>query len=182
MIGPRLFRIEGRRRGRSHPRRILALALAGLVSLGLAELGRAAPGLVWNATASVPIGLYRVSHPDPLRRGDLVLIRLPDPVRRLAAERGYLPDTVPLVKPVGAIPGDLICADRDVITVNGRPVVLRLRQDHLGRPLPGWSGCHRLDAAQFLPLSPVADSFDGRYFGPLPRGSILGRLVPLWTE
>jgi hypothetical protein len=26
----------------------------------------------------------------------------------------------------------------------------------------------------------AADSFDGRYFGPLPRASIFGRAVPLW--
>ncbi len=25
------------------------------------------------------------------------------------------------------------------------------------------------------------DSLDGRYFGPLPAASILGRAVPLWT-
>ena len=26
-----------------------------------------------------------------------------------------------------------------------------------------------------------ADSLDGRYFGPLPAASILGRAVPIWT-
>ena len=25
-------------------------------------------------------------------------------------------------------------------------------------------------------------SFDGRYFGPLPASSIVGRAVPLWTR
>ncbi len=25
------------------------------------------------------------------------------------------------------------------------------------------------------------DSLDGRYFGPLPATSILGRAIPLWT-
>ena len=27
-----------------------------------------------------------------------------------------------------------------------------------------------------------ADSLDGRYFGPLPVKSIIGRAVPLWTD
>lgn len=26
-----------------------------------------------------------------------------------------------------------------------------------------------------------ADSFDGRYFGPLPASSVIGRAIPLWT-
>ena len=28
----------------------------------------------------------------------------------------------------------------------------------------------------------VPDSLDGRYFGPLPASSIIGRAVPLWTD
>jgi type IV secretory pathway protease TraF len=28
----------------------------------------------------------------------------------------------------------------------------------------------------------VADSFDGRYFGPVTTAAIVGRLVPLWVE
>jgi type IV secretory pathway protease TraF len=27
-----------------------------------------------------------------------------------------------------------------------------------------------------------ANSLDGRYFGPLPAASIVGRAIPLWTE
>ncbi|NJO35955.1 MAG: S26 family signal peptidase, partial [Rhodospirillales bacterium] len=34
----------------------------------------------------------------------------------------------------------------------------------------------------FLLMEGVADSFDGRYFGPVPTASIIGRLAPLWTE
>ena len=25
------------------------------------------------------------------------------------------------------------------------------------------------------------DSYDGRYFGPLPAASIIGRAIPVWT-
>ncbi|CCG42294.1 conjugative transfer signal peptidase TraF [Magnetospirillum molischianum] len=183
MIGPRLFRIGGRRRGQCRPRRILALALAGLVCLGLAKLGRTAPGLVWNNTASAPIGLYRLMPSSPIHRGDRVLARLPDPMRRLAAERGYLPETVPLVKTVGGVSGDLICAEGDTILVNGQPVAIRLRQDRWDRSLPTWTGCRHLDADMvFLLTGDVATSFDGRYFGPIPRSNVLGLLVPLWTE
>ena len=27
-----------------------------------------------------------------------------------------------------------------------------------------------------------ADSLDGRYFGPLPDATIIGRALPLWTD
>ena len=34
----------------------------------------------------------------------------------------------------------------------------------------------------FLMNPGVPDSLDGRYFGPLPASSIIGRAVPLWTD
>jgi len=79
--------------------------------------------------------------------------------------------------------GDVVCAFGDAISIDGRPIATRLRRDRMGRPLPGWSGCRRLgDGEVFLLMEGVADSFDGRYFGPVPASSIIGRLVPLWTE
>ena len=182
MIERFLTRAKRRRRGRRRPRAVLALALLGLGLIGLATLARPAPWLVWNASASAPIGLYRVLPGKPVR-GDLVLVRTPDSVRQLAAERGYLPQNVPLVKRVAAAGGDVVCAADDVISVNGRVVAERLARDRLGRPLPSWSGCHLLDGGEaFLLMEGVSDSFDGRYFGPVPTAAIIGRLVPLWVE
>jgi len=28
----------------------------------------------------------------------------------------------------------------------------------------------------------VPDSLDGRYFGPIPTSSVIGRALPLWTD
>jgi conjugative transfer signal peptidase TraF len=104
-------------------------------------------------------------------------------MRQLAAERGYLPQNVPLVKRVAAASDDIVCAAGDAISINGRVVAERLARDRLGRPLPTWSGCHLLDGAEaFLLMEGVSDSFDGRYFGPVPTADIIGRLVPLWVE
>ena len=180
MIGRILTRTK--RRGRRRPRAVLALALLGLGLIGLAVLARPAPRLVWNASASAPVGLYRVL-PGNAARGDLVLVRTPDSMRQLAAERGYLPQNVPLVKRVAAASGDIVCAAGDAISINGRVVAERLARDRLARPLPTWSGCHVLDGAEaFLLMEGVSDSFDGRYFGPVPTADIIGRLVPLWVE
>lgn len=171
-----------RRRGRRRPRAVLALALLGLGLIGLASLARPAPCLVWNASASAPIGLYRVLQGDAVR-GDLVLVRTPNSVRQLAAERGYLPSNVPLVKRVTALDGDLVCGAGDAISVNGHVVAERLARDRLGRPLPTWSGCYLLSGDEaFLLMEGVSDSFDGRYFGSVPTAAIIGRLAPLWTE
>jgi conjugative transfer signal peptidase TraF len=182
MIERPFRRAQRRRRGRRRPRTVLAFTLFGLGLIGLATLARQAPWLIWNASASAPVGLYRVL-PGNAVRGDLVLVRTPSPVRQLAAERGYLPQNVPLVKRVAALGGDIVCAAGDVISINGRAVAQRLARDRLGRPLPGWTGCQTLDPDDvFLLMENVAGSFDGRYFGPVRRAAIIGRLAPLWTE
>lgn len=173
---------ERRRCVRRRPRAILALTSLGLGLIGLATLARPAPWLVWNASASAPTGFYRVL-PGNAVRGDLVLVRTPNSVQQLAAERGYLPANVPLVKRIVAARGDVVCAVGDAISANGRVVAERRTRDRLGRPLPSWSGCHLLDSGEvFLLMEGVADSFDGRYFGPTPTAAIIGRLAPLWVE
>lgn len=140
------------------------------------------PRLVWNASASAPIGFYwRVAGAPS--RGDLVLARAPLWARRLAAEHRYLPRNVPIIKRVAAVAGDVVCASGNTISINGRVVVHRLASDRSGRPLPQWDGCETLGAGEFfLLMADVPDSFDGRYFGVTERRDIIGRLVPLWTR
>lgn len=184
MIERILIRTKRRRRWRKQrrSRAILALSILGLGLIGLAPLARPTPWLVWNASASAPIGLYRVLPGKPVP-GDLVLVHTPESVRQLAAERGYLPQNVPLVKRIVAARGDVVCAAGDAIFANGRVVAERLIRDRLGRPLPSWRGCHLLDDGEvFLLMEGVADSFDSRYFGPVPTAAIIGRLAPLWVE
>jgi conjugative transfer signal peptidase TraF len=172
-----------RRRGRVRPRAILALGTLGLGLLGLAALGRPAPLIIYNASASAPIGFYRVLPVGVIRRGDLVLVRTPDSVRGLAAARSYIPATVPLVKRVAAVAGDTVCAADHAVSIDGRHVADQLSADGLGRPLPAWTGCRTLRAGEiFLLMEGVTDSFDGRYFGPIPASAVIGKLVPLWLR
>lgn len=156
--------------------------IAGLMMIGGATIVGSAPRLVWNASASAPIGLYTlVDH--AARRGDLALVHTPDTVRMLAAARGYLPANVPMVKRIAASGGDVVCAEESQISIDGTPVALRFARDHSQRLLPSWTGCRRLNQDQvFLLMASVPDSFDGRYFGPTSRKSIIGKLVPLWTR
>lgn len=178
----RIFQCARRREsGRKPSHAALALALSGLGLTGLAMPVHPTPWLVWNASASAPVGLYRVL-PGKAVTGDLVLVRTPDSVRKLAAERGYLPANIPLIKRIAAAGGDLVCACGNTIFINGRAAAERLARDRNGRPLPGWRGCRLLNSGEvFLLMQGVTDSFDSRYFGPIPATLIIGRLAPLWT-
>lgn len=157
----------------------LGLILAGTVAMVLA--GRRTPHLVWNVTASAPVGLYVVLPAGDPVRGQLVLAKLPAPVARFAAAREYLPLGVPVVKKIAGLSGDVICGRGNSLFINGRWAAHRRSRDGLGRPLPLWRGCRRLSAQQLLLLmANKRSSFDSRYFGPVRRSAILGRLVPLW--
>lgn len=140
------------------------------------------PRLVWNASASLPVGFYRVRAADHLAVGDIVLARPPAVLVPLFAERGYLPEGVPLLKRVAALPGSTVCRTGLQITIDGIAADQARERDRLGRPLPSWRGCRRLGVGEvFLMNRNVRDSLDGRYFGPVPLASIIGRAAPLWT-
>ena len=161
--------------------RALKWSAFGLIALGLSW--QQTPLLVWNATASAPVGLYLSTPANTITRGDLVLAMPPPAVAQFAARRGYLPRGVPLVKRVAALPGDVVCSLHRQIAINGRFVAGALLRDGRGRPLPHWRGCLILMQGQvFLLMQGVRDSFDGRYFGPIRRASILAKLVPLWVR
>ena len=170
---------------RPYPRRAyraLVFAVTMLSVLATSASLVPTPRLVWNVSASAPIGFYwRVAGAPS--RGDLVLARAPLWARRLAAERRYLPLNVPLLKRVAAVAGDVVCASGDAISIDGRLVAYRLASDRMGRPLPQWEGCETLGAGEFfLLMADAPDSFDGRYFGPVQRHDTIGRLVPVWTR
>jgi conjugative transfer signal peptidase TraF len=161
---------------------LLATSVAGTAALALPGWIEHSPRLVWNASASAPLGLYGVVPADELETGALVMVRPPDELARFLAERAYLPIGVPLLKHIAAQAGQTICRNRRVITVDGDARALARDRDNKGRALPVWQGCRVLGDRQFLLLnSDVPDSFDGRYFGPLPASTIVGRAIPLLT-
>ena len=140
------------------------------------------PRVLWNVSASVPVGLYRLHPVERLAIGDLVAVQPPPALSDYLDERGYLPRNIPLLKHVVALEGALVCRSSNRITVDHRRLGQAQAQDRYGRDLPVWRGCHRLGAGEVFLMNPDApDSLDGRYFGPLPRTAITARLTPLWT-
>ena len=163
--------------------RVFTGMLVGLALLLASAAVGAQPLLVWNATASAPIGLYRVKPLDsrPSQLGELVLIRPDATSARVYAERGYLPFGVPLLKRVVAVAGQGVCERDGVLSIDGRHVADALPTDGRGRPLVAWSGCRQLrDGEAFVLMVEVPASLDGRYFGPTPIRSVIGRATPLW--
>lgn len=165
------------------PRRAFAMTGIGVGLLISTIAVNPAPRLVWNASASAPVGLYSNRPSAPIARGDMVIARVPEAMRAMAAARGYIPAEVPLVKRVAAVPGDTVCALGQEILLNGRQVGERLLVDGAGRDLPQWQGCARLaDDQLFLMMPATATSFDGRYFGLSKASDIAGRASALWTR
>lgn len=139
--------------------------------------------LIWNASASAPIGLYAVDAPDGIEVTDLAIVVPPEPVANFLSSNGYIPRGVPLMKRLLALPGQRVCRKDLLISVNGIAMGTARERDSRGRDLPTWQGCRTLrDGEVFLMNWQSADSLDGRYFGPLPASSIVGRAMPLWTD
>ncbi|MEQ1725894.1 MAG: S26 family signal peptidase [Sphingopyxis sp.] len=138
---------------------------------------------VWNATPSVPIGLYAIRGRASLHVGERVAIEPPPELRRLLATRGYLPTGVPLLKRVAAISGQRICRFGHGVTIDGKLVGAVRARDRRGRALPAWFGCLTLRVGELFVMNPAApDSFDGRYFGVLRMADVIGRATPVWTD
>jgi conjugative transfer signal peptidase TraF len=139
--------------------------------------------LVWNASASVPIGLYGIERVDQLRVGDLVLVRPPEPLARFIAARRYVGPRTPLLKHVVALPGQQVCRSGAQVTVDGRHLGDALQHDREGRPLPVWHGCRVVAENHIFLMNPaIRDSLDGRYFGPLLAVTVIGRASPIFTD
>jgi conjugative transfer signal peptidase TraF len=141
------------------------------------------PLLLWNASASAPLGLYAIRRMAVPTAGALAVIKPPDKVARFAAERGYLPLGVPMLKHIEGLAGSQACRLGRVITLNGLAIGTALERDRKGRGLPEWQGCRIIGAGEIFVMNrKVGDSLDGRYFGPFPASSIIGAALPLWTD
>ncbi len=145
----------------------LALAMGSVVRL--------------NVSPSAPLGLYRRVD-EPVARGALVVACVPPVAARLARARGYLAGgscpggAQPVLKRIGAVPGDLVDLEPDSIAVNGMrlPGSATAASDSRGRPLPHapWGRAVVASGEVWLFAVETTRSWDSRYFGPVPRGHV----------
>lgn len=133
----------------------LSILLAILVAIALdREYVR------WNASPSVPVGIYLRS--SEFHRGDVVEVCAPDAIVAEGIAKGYIfglggpcyHGSFPLVKYLTAVGGDV------VDTAHGRI---------------------RLNADQVFATGSHPRSWDSRIFGPIPSSSVRARWSPLLT-
>ena len=159
------------------------LTTLGAAMLVMSTMGtKPAANYIWNASESVPIGLYRLQPTGRLFVTELVAIEPPEPLATFLADGLYLPRGIPMLKRVLALPGQTVCRDDLTITVDRTRVGEARERDSRGRPLPVWQGCRVVREDEvFLMNWQSAGSLDGRYFGSLPTAAIVGRAEPLFT-
>ncbi len=157
-------------------------ALLAISGFGAVALLAPHPRLLWNATASAPTGLYRLTPDAHPPVGTLVAVMPPAALAEFMASRRYLPSGVPLLKHVAGKVGDRICRHGRRVSVDGRAVAIAQPHDRHGRPLPLWGGCRRLGRHDLFLLNGAPDSLDSRYFGPIPDAGLLGRATPMLTR
>ena len=155
----------------------------GAVALVMSTRGEATPVYIWNASTSVPIGLYQLRPAGRLAVTELVAVRPPEPLATFLDLNGYLPIDVPMLKRVLALPGQTVCRKGLTISVDAIEMGDAKARDGRGRPLPAWQGCSVVGTDQlFLMNWQSEDSLDGRYFGLVPHASVIGKALPVWTK
>jgi conjugative transfer signal peptidase TraF len=169
-------------------RGLLALLSAVLMVATTAETFQLC-GIRVNASASLPIGLYRITSD---RSAKLVEFCPAEPFGSFSANRAYrgkgnCPDGAePLMKPIVAAVGDMVTVSATGVAVNGAflPNSAPLPFDTKHRPLSHWQyGEYRVAAGTVWVISTFnARSFDSRYLGPVATADIEAHLLPVLTE
>ena len=122
-------------------------------------------GIVLNVTASMPERVYKIGHGE---KGSLVSFCSPIPHPSIG--HGSCPDgSMPLVKRVVGIAGDLVTATDHGVEINGQPVSNSrpFDLDTKGAALPHLRGSFALKPGEIWASGEHPNSFDSRYFGPV---------------
>ena len=85
------------------------MTFAAVALVAVDDRTRQAPLYIWNASKSVPIGLYQLQPAGRLAVTELVAVRPPEPLATFLDLNGYLPIGVPMLKRVLALPGQTVC-------------------------------------------------------------------------
>jgi type IV secretory pathway protease TraF len=130
-----------------------------------------------NFSPSVPVGVYRLQHlPAALHRGMLVVLPVPASVRPFHG-------SIPLLKPIAAVSGDMVCVQAHRLWVQTEDYGPVFDTWH-GEPLPQAvmaGSCAIVPPATVFLASAVDQSLDSRYFGPVAVATLTARAVPLLT-
>lgn len=153
----------------------LWIGSAHLALAALALSGAQRDVVLFNHSPSVPVGFY-IREPGDPARGMFVTVRARDVAPVEAAAHHYDDEGDRFIKRVAAAAGQHVCSDGHMLSVDG--VQVATVQNRAGAP-QGWVGCRTLAPSEILLLGDCADSFDGRYWGPISDDLIEGVWRPL---
>jgi conjugative transfer signal peptidase TraF len=166
------------------------VAIVGFSTLGFGFVAHLAGAKV-NTTTSIPVGLYWESA-KPAERNDYVIFCPPQaPVFDDAKERGYIgAGFCPggygyLMKRVLAVKNDRVSVTDVGVRVNEQllPRSARRVLDGDGRAMPRYHAAPftLADSEMLVMGDGNSNSFDARYFGPIPRSQIRSVIRPVFT-
>jgi conjugative transfer signal peptidase TraF len=143
------------------------LMVSALAFLGLAVFAMAAKslGMVLNVTDSMPGIVYQLGHGE---RGSIAAFCAP--IAHPSIGHGPCPDgSLPLIKRVAGVAGDLVTETDAGIEINGLPVPHSrpLDLEFKGKALPHLRGVFKLQAGEIWAAGEHPNSFDSRYYGPV---------------
>ena len=143
-----------------------------------------------NRSASLPFLIYKIEplvKEQEIRHGAHVIIDLPmlsNPVISLGVERGYVNLREPMLKQIGAVPGDTVVLTDGFLHVTGeinkKSEITVASHDSLGGELFAWPTPITLQAGQYWLISDPERGFDSRYFGPISRSAFTHRARPVF--
>lgn len=151
-------------------------------------------GYVYNSTASMPYGWYKIVPMNDLSVGDIVVICPTNPFIKEAIARNYVPTKkpneslncsfVPLLKRIVAAKNDCVEIDKGVY-INGKlePNSLQKSIDSKGNAMPQIKLFTCLLDGQYIALTQMETGFDSRYLGIFLRNEIIAKVQPslTWT-
>ena len=169
---------------------LLSLYGGGLLVLASIAVIKQA-GFRVNTSPSIPLGIYRTTT-SPLSVGSYVLLCPENKEPFITAQKrdyigaGYCPGGLGyMFKRVAALPNDIITTTANGMYINGKlyPDSKPFHHDALNRMLPIWHANQtRLKAGEVVLMTQGdKNSFDARYFGPLPQQQIVSVVRPVLT-
>jgi conjugative transfer signal peptidase TraF len=140
-------------------------------------------GMINNTTDSLPPGLYFISPAQRFSVGDLVVLSVPARARTIYRGRSWLPpENVALIKRVVAVAGDQVCLINNQLTINKQLIGFTDTSDLQGEALFPVEICETIRAGElYLANVEHSNSFDSRYFGPVPVTDIEGAASTFWV-
>ena len=140
-----------------------------------------------NRSASLPFFVYKIApfaQNTEIIHGDCVLVdisTLSNAVINRGVERGYVNLREPMLKRIGAIPGDTVVLKDGFLCVNDEVTKIAVvSQDSYGEKLSAWPTPITLQPGQYWLTSDPERGFDSRYFGPLNGSAFTHKAQPVF--